>query len=149
MTPNALPDENQWRLAIPPYMILSSASAQSFSSVQGPNWFKQSITSFGNQLMSGQSSNVTEASMQTNMGFLRSKLDHSPDNVRNAIRIDPGVMHGNPVFRDTRIPVYQILEELADGTRLEELPESFPTLDREKVQAGLDFAISLLRIYDD
>jgi uncharacterized protein (DUF433 family) len=58
-------------------------------------------------------------------------------------------MHGNPIFQGTRVPVYQVIEELADGTRLEELPECFPSLSHQTIQAGLDFAIRLLRIYDD
>lgn len=86
---------------------------------------------------------------QTNSWFLGKKLASSPPHVRRAIAIDPLVMHGNPVFQGTRIPVYQVVEELADGTRLEELPECFPSLNDEKVQAGLDFAVRLLRIYDD
>ena len=59
------------------------------------------------------------------------------------------VMHGNPVFRGTRIPIYQIIEELADGTPLAEIPEGYPSLNMEQIQNGLDFAASVLRIYDD
>lgn len=101
------------------------------------------------QLFAPVTRDATEGAAQANISFLRFKLENSPEHVRNTIKIDPGVMHGNPVFRGTRIPVYQIIEELADGTRLEELHESFPSLADEKVQAGLDFAIRLLRIYDD
>jgi uncharacterized protein (DUF433 family) len=90
-----------------------------------------------------------EEAVQVNISFLRTKLATSPVRVRGAIAIDPGIMHGNPVFQGTRVPVYQLIEELADGTMLEELPECFPSLDRERIQAGLDFAIRLLRIYDD
>src|SRR5207244_3378456 len=101
------------------------------------------------QLFAPSRRDASEGAAQTNISFLRFKLENSPEHVRNTIKIDPGVMHGNPVFEGTRIPVYQIIEELADGTRLDELPESFPSLTGEKVQAGLDFAIRLLRIYDD
>ena len=90
-----------------------------------------------------------EAIVQTNISFLRSKLATLPEHIRSLIRIDPGVMHGNPVLQGTRIPIYQVIEELADGTRLEELPECFPSLNETNIQAGLDFAIRLLRIYDD
>jgi uncharacterized protein (DUF433 family) len=86
---------------------------------------------------------------RANITFLATKLENSPASVRTAIVIEPRVMHGNPVFQGTRVSVYQIIEELADGTRLEELPECFPSLNHQTIQAGLDFAIRLLRIYDD
>jgi uncharacterized protein (DUF433 family) len=91
----------------------------------------------------------SDAAIKTNISFLRFKLAGSPEIVRNAIKIDPGVMHGNPVFQGTRVPVYQLIQELADGTRLDELPDCFPSLDQEKIQAGLEFTVRLLRIYDD
>jgi len=81
--------------------------------------------------------------------FLRQKLSVSPANVREAVSMQSGIMHGNPVFEGTRIPLYQLIEELADGTSLEELVEGYPSLDREHITAGLDFVASLLRIYDD
>lgn len=90
-----------------------------------------------------------EGSVRTNISFLERKLVNSPEHVQRAVAIDPGVMHGNPVFRGTRVPVYQIIEELADGTGLEELPDCFPSLTPKKIQAGLDFAVRLLRIYDE
>ena len=58
-------------------------------------------------------------------------------------------MHGNPVFKGTRVPLYRIIEELADGTKLEELINGYPSLNLEQIQVGLDFAAFLLRIYDD
>lgn len=59
------------------------------------------------------------------------------------------IMHGNPVFQGTRIPVYQIIEELADGTSLQDILEGYPSLTLEKIQTGLDFAASVVRIYDE
>ena len=86
---------------------------------------------------------------QSSIQFLQRKLGFSSESVRSTIVIDARVMHGNPVFKGTRIPLYQIIEELAGGTRLQELPESYPSLTVEQIQRGLDFAASLLRIYDD
>jgi uncharacterized protein (DUF433 family) len=93
--------------------------------------------------------NETTAAMQTNIAFLRAKLANSPLPVSQAVKIDAGVMHGNPVFRGTRIPLYRILEELADGTSLEELPDAYEPLTLDQIVAGLDFAVRLLRVYDD
>jgi len=85
----------------------------------------------------------------SNFGFLRRKLSVSSEPVRSAVDINLRIMHGNPVFRGTRIPIYQIVEELADGTPLREIPEGYPSLTVEQIQGGLDFAASVLRIYDE
>jgi hypothetical protein len=36
-----------------------------------------------------------------------------------------------------------------ESGRLDELPDCFPSLGQEKIQAGLEFTVRLLRIYDD
>ncbi len=89
------------------------------------------------------------AQPRANIHFLERKLEASPTRVKEAVEIDVRVMHGNPVFRGSRVPLYRIIEELAEGTSLGELEEGYPSLDREKIQAGLDYAAALLRIYDD
>jgi uncharacterized protein (DUF433 family) len=85
----------------------------------------------------------------SNFGYLSGRLKHSSDVIRNAVEMDLNIMHGNPVFQGTRIPVYQIIEELADGTSLPDILEGYPSLTLEKVQKGLDFAASVVRIYDE
>jgi uncharacterized protein (DUF433 family) len=86
---------------------------------------------------------------ESNFRFLQEKLSRVPKEVADAVMIDPGVMHGNPVFRGTRIPLYQIVEELADGTTFAELPEGYPSLEPSNIRHALDFVASLLRIYDE
>jgi len=85
----------------------------------------------------------------SNFGYLSERLKHSKDAIRNAVQMDLNIMHGNPVFQGTRIPIYQIVEELADGTSLPDILEGYPSLTLEKIQTGLDFAASVVRIYDD
>ncbi len=85
----------------------------------------------------------------SNFGYLSERLKHSNDAIRNAVQMDLNIMHGNPVFQGTRIPVYQIIEELADGTSLPDILEGYPSLTLENIQTGLDFAASVVRIYDD
>ncbi len=85
----------------------------------------------------------------SNFQYLYRKLSASSDEVGNAVAMDVRIMHGNPVFRGTRIPIYQIIEELTDGTTLSEIMQGYPSLTVELVQHGLDFAASLLRIYDE
>lgn len=61
------------------------------------------------------------------------------------ITSDPKVMMGKPVIAGTRITVEHILEELAQGSTIEELLESHPRLTREAVQAALAYALEVLR----
>lgn len=86
--------------------------------------------------------------IQSNISFLEQKLQMNPESVRSAVSIDRNIMHGNPVFRGTRIPLYQIVEELAEGTTLQDIVEGYPSLNVEKIQSGLDFVSSLLQIYN-
>lgn len=53
---------------------------------------------------------------------------------------DPGILGGRPVFRGTRVPVDVLFDNLADGLTVDEVLESYPTLDREDVLAVLDLA---------
>lgn len=86
---------------------------------------------------------------QSNLSFLLRKLHASNDAIKAVVTIDPRVMHGNPVFTGTRIPIYEVVEELTDGTTLPEILEGYPSLRLEQIQHALDFTASLLRIYDD
>ncbi len=85
----------------------------------------------------------------SNFGYLSGRLNRSSDAVRNSVEMNLNIMHGNPVFQGTRIPVYQIIEELADGTSLPDILEGYPSLTLDKIQTGLDFAASVVRIYDE
>jgi uncharacterized protein (DUF433 family) len=87
--------------------------------------------------------------MESNLTFFQKKLRRAPRDVADAVQVDPTIMHGNPVFSGTRIPIYQIVEELADGTSFDDLLEGYPSLDSELIRRGLDFVASLLRVYDE
>ena len=86
---------------------------------------------------------------QSNFQYLHRKLDSSPQAMRSAVSMDARIMHGNPVFCGTRISLYRIIEEFADGTNLEQIAQGYPSLTKEKIQIALDFVCSLLRIYDE
>jgi uncharacterized protein (DUF433 family) len=62
------------------------------------------------------------------------------------ITIDPQVCHGKPVVRHLRYPVESILEYLAAGDSFEELLAQFPDLEREDLQACLEFAAQSLKL---
>ncbi len=61
------------------------------------------------------------------------------------ITIDPAVCHGRACIKGTRIPVSVVLDNLAAGTSLEEILESYPSLSREAVQAAIGYAADLTR----
>lgn len=62
---------------------------------------------------------------------------------QNRITIDPEIMHGKPVIKNTRIPVYIVLNLLAGGLRPEEILKEYPDLTREDILACLEYAAEL------
>ncbi|MCE7028987.1 DUF433 domain-containing protein [Jiella avicenniae] len=51
---------------------------------------------------------------------------------------DPEVMGGRRVFRNTRVPIEVLFENLADGMSLDEILDEYETLDRDDVVAVLE-----------
>jgi uncharacterized protein (DUF433 family) len=56
------------------------------------------------------------------------------------VEINPAVMQGKPVVRNTRIPVELVLRKLAEGATAEELMDAYPRLTKDDVQACLVYA---------
>ena len=56
------------------------------------------------------------------------------------IEINPSVMQGKPVVRNTRIPVELLLRKLAEGATIEELLDAYPRLTKPDIQACLAYA---------
>lgn len=54
--------------------------------------------------------------------------------------VRPGVRGGKPVYAGTRITVYDILEYLAAGMKVEMIVSDFPELTEANVLAALKFA---------
>lgn len=54
------------------------------------------------------------------------------------ISIDPKVCHGQACIKGTRIPVHQIVHMLANGDKIEELLEDYPSLTIEDIYACLE-----------
>ena len=55
----------------------------------------------------------------------------------------PGVLHGKPRLKDTRIPVSLILGYLAAGQTTQQIIEEFPDVRPEHIAACLDYARDL------
>lgn len=62
----------------------------------------------------------------------------------DAIARDAETMHGQPVFRGTRVPVQTLFEYLEGGETLDDFLEGYPTLSRELALAALEEARLLL-----
>jgi len=65
--------------------------------------------------------------------------------IDDRIEIDPKKMGGKPVIKGTRIPVYFILELLANGWSFEEILENYPGLTKEDILAAIKYASIILK----
>ncbi len=63
--------------------------------------------------------------------------------MNNRISIDPKICHGQACVNGTRIPVHQIVRMMANGDKIEELLEDYPSLKIDDIYACLDYAASL------
>jgi uncharacterized protein (DUF433 family) len=62
------------------------------------------------------------------------------------ITIDPHICHGKPTIRGLRYPVESMLEYLAGGDTFEDILAEFPDLEREDLQACIQFAAQSLKL---
>jgi uncharacterized protein (DUF433 family) len=62
----------------------------------------------------------------------------------NIIVKDSGILGGEPVFRDTRVPFQALLDYLEGGQKLDDFLNDFPTVSRETAIAALEEAKALV-----
>ena len=60
--------------------------------------------------------------------------------INKYIIVDSEICGGKPVFRETRIMVWQVLEMLESGESIKEILENYPSLTKEHIKAALKFA---------
>ena len=60
------------------------------------------------------------------------------------ITMDPEVLSGKPVIKGTRIPVYLVIELLANGMTEKEILLQYPTLKKADIKAALVYASKCL-----
>ena len=60
--------------------------------------------------------------------------------LRERIKVDPDIMMGKPCVRDTRIPVYLLLQKMAAGESPAALLAAYPQLSRADLQAVWEYA---------
>ncbi len=58
--------------------------------------------------------------------------------------VDPGLMHGTPCFRGTRVPVRLLLDDLKSGFTIDEFLAGCPTVSRGLVERYLELAQDLV-----
>ena len=63
--------------------------------------------------------------------------------MNDRIVIDPGIQHGKPVIRGTRVPVTRIVGGLAGGMTFEEIQKEYG-VTTEDVRAALEFANQII-----
>lgn len=61
-----------------------------------------------------------------------------------AVERDPGKMSGAWVFRNTRIPVAALFENLEDGASVDDFLSWFPGVTKEQTAAVIDHTIQSL-----
>jgi uncharacterized protein (DUF433 family) len=60
------------------------------------------------------------------------------------IDVNPKIMFGKPVIKNTRFTVEQILRKLSGGVTIEEIVKDHPLLRREDIFAAQEFAADYL-----
>ena len=56
------------------------------------------------------------------------------------ISVNPGRMHGEPCFKDSRVPIQTLFDYLEGGDPLSEFLEGFPNVSREVAVAVVGLA---------
>lgn len=63
--------------------------------------------------------------------------------INKYIIANPSVCHGKPVFKGTRVMVWQVLEMLSADKTPADILRAFPSLTRKHISAALNYASSL------
>ena len=65
--------------------------------------------------------------------------------INNYIIVDSEICEGKPIFKGTRIMVWQVLELLGTGINIEEIiKDYFPQLNKEAILSILNYASKLI-----
>ena len=64
---------------------------------------------------------------------------------KDRISVDPTICHGKACIKGTRIMVSVILDNLAAGETRDRILASYPTLEKEDIEAALRYASEMAR----
>lgn len=62
----------------------------------------------------------------------------------NLVTCDTEIMSGTPVFKNTRVPIKNLIDYLEVGESLDEFLEDFPSVSREQAVQALELAKEML-----
>lgn len=66
--------------------------------------------------------------------------------MNDRITIDPGICHGQPCIKGTRIMVYLILELVEEGLTPDEIiRDYYPSLTKKDIQSAIHYAVTLIK----
>ena len=57
------------------------------------------------------------------------------------IEINPKILGGKPVFKNTRIPIYVILQMIRDNASFDQIIQEYPRLTIDDIKAALDYSM--------
>lgn len=66
------------------------------------------------------------------------------DTIKNLITSDKDILGGQPVFKNTRVPLESLFLHLENGISLDVFLEDFPSVSREQAVAVLEIAEKLM-----
>jgi len=61
------------------------------------------------------------------------------------IVVDPGIHHGDPCIKGTRVPVTIVVGSLADGLSFDDIRAAYPQIANEDIYAALAYAAEVMR----
>ena len=93
-------------------------------------------TERGNELLEREQVSTVSNTLFCDM--LQAPLDRIENN--------PDVLSGQPVVRGTRLPVYVIIDAIAEGDSVDDLLEAYPFLERSDIRQALHFAARMSRV---
>ena len=65
------------------------------------------------------------------------------------IEINPKVLGGKPVFKNTRIPIALILHMIRDGVSFDQIIQEYPRLSVENIKSAIDYAVYMVNNPED
>ena len=65
---------------------------------------------------------------------------------KDIITCNPRIMSGTPVFKNTRVPIKNLLDYLEAGDDLDEFLDDFPSVSRTQAVQALELAKEMLLI---
>ncbi|MBU1367798.1 MAG: DUF433 domain-containing protein [Candidatus Omnitrophica bacterium] len=66
--------------------------------------------------------------------------------IRNYITCHPAICGGDPVFKETRIPIYLVLDLIEGGIAIQEIRKRYyPQLSLEAIKAAIHYASEIIK----